>query len=369
MSTKPLPPFIYGQQDRKVEVLTCVDCKKEENDWEMCGSQDRCVDCNWRYVTQNTCRDCHQPVLTVAGEPLFNEQEDGGVAHVDCKVTPENYFCKHCEDWGDTDGYDDRYHVCGDCADGYYSDCTQCEERTAHDDMIVSKGCPIGPCKKCYDEIHKDTCIHCGKEDMKGSYTGTKACGTCCKSMYRHCNGCEKNMLMTEMRHVLVEACDVWACAKCDIKCQGCKRAYVPMNGELCTVCRGKSKEKKQCDKCKCEFPLDRYSDRFDMCNMCARGKHHRCESCGVTIRLESWETEYLCKQCNAEGKGSRCQGCLERVPDKELISLNGEWSLCEECTDKKQKKKKQKRKGSESLEQTTKRAKVTESFFEKSKF
>jgi hypothetical protein len=75
--------------------------------------------------------------------------------HEECSMdNPAAIYCKHCENWFVE--FNPRYLVCFNCAEGYYSDCPECGDRTAHDDMVRSRSAPIGPCKsKCAKKTAK----------------------------------------------------------------------------------------------------------------------------------------------------------------------------------------------------------------------
>lgn len=330
---RPLPPFLHGCP-REVKKITCVDCLIAEEDWEMSESQVRCVDCNYRFVVDRVCYMCHQSIKPCesVGFTFF----DNNAFHLNCDFETDgmkHFFCKHCETWDVKEGYDKRYKACEDCVEGYYSDCPECGKRTAHDDMHVWKGAPVGPCDECFKKPRENGCIHCGNQDMTNSNTGTKACAKCCKGMYETCNSCEKSMLMCEMRHITAEGWNVWICGGCDIKCRGCEKAYVRMEGDDCLSCKSKSTLKVECKECKVRVPVDRYSEQMFMCVVCAGTKFPNCDECGQLFVKDDWKEDDLCSLCEFKGHGTRCQECQELTKESEL-----EWHcdryMCKKCTD-----------------------------------
>lgn len=140
-----MPPFIYGHQGREVKQICCLDCKQMVNDWEANSDQNRCPECFVKHVHATACCRCHR----LAGPDAVAYADGRKICREGCITTGLEFFCKDCEEWTICDEYDKRYNSCEECVEGYYGACIECGERTAHDDMVCSKGCPVGRCPEC----------------------------------------------------------------------------------------------------------------------------------------------------------------------------------------------------------------------------
>ncbi len=147
--------------------------------------------------------------------------------------------------------------------------CLYCDEYFGEDDEDEDCPCNEKEVEKCKSQDKHDKaesmieqkvdtrkpqtikCIHCNGP-LKGNWTGTKACGKCCKKLYQQYNGCEKCKLKTELRHMQQEEWDTWHCPKCQVTCTVCEAAYVLYQGDVCISCTNKHKdlESSLCDRC-----------------------------------------------------------------------------------------------------------------------
>ena len=241
----------------------------------------------------------------------------GGFAHLECVYTDiaddkkQEPVCRMC-------GKEAEYEVFG----AFY--CGVCEEKNKHPSHSEKE-------RNEFKIKRDEKCTHCDKPRKEGSYTGTKACGKCCKELYKHCNGCEQNKLKSEMRHVTQEGWDVWSCPKCDITCHACESAYVLCCGDICTACTNKHKELKSslCDRC---GKLAKDSELVDwdtiggsrplyQCPKCVADEKQRrldgtCFKCGIRAKAGAFKRdEVWCANClhwATDGKHYECPGADE---------------------------------------------------------